>query len=158
MLGVAQWVVTLLFFCIEILPVMVKVLLNIGPLSNYEELLKNEEDIITDQAKLNRVTKRRDAQRRGREAEGHRQAHAPAGGRSRQEGQQHVAQHMEAILDVALADWSRQVQAKLSGQRPPGSLPGRRVVSSGPEGGMVGRVVRAPPAARPSMSPPRSRG
>ena len=36
MLSVAQWVVTLLFFCIEILPVMVKVLLNLGPLSIYE--------------------------------------------------------------------------------------------------------------------------
>ena len=57
MLSVAQWVVTLLFFCIEILPVMVKVLLNIGPLTTYETLLKNEEDMIKDRAKLTRVSR-----------------------------------------------------------------------------------------------------
>jgi hypothetical protein len=63
MLRVAQWVVTLLFFFIEILPVLVKVMLNIGPLSSYEKVLKSEEDIVGDRAKLKRVTKRRDAER-----------------------------------------------------------------------------------------------
>ena len=131
MLSVAQWVVTLLFFCIEILPVMIKVLLNIGPLSNYEELLKNEEDIITDQAKLDRVTKRRAAQREADRAEREAVKQEVIDKHMLQleenlgkKANSHVAQHMEDILDVALADWSRQVQAKLSGQRPPGSLPG----------------------------------
>ena len=84
----------------------------------------------------------------------------------------HVAQHMEAILDVALADWSRQVQAKLGVQLPPGSLPGPTGTVSGQvlpgspggfgapgaPGGTGASAVRAPPAARPSTSPARSRG
>ncbi len=119
MLGVAQWVVTLLFFCIEILPVMVKVLLNIGPLSTYERILKTEEDIITDRAKLKRVTSRRDAERESAKQiaidEDMRQLEEDLG----KKANRHVAKHMEAILDVALAEWSKQVQAKLNVQVPP---------------------------------------
>jgi Domain of unknown function (DUF4407) len=118
MLKVAQLVVTLLFFCIEILPVTVKVLLNIGPLSIYETLLKNEEDMITDQAKLTRVTRRRDAEREADKQiaidEDMRQREEDLGKRANK----HVAQHMEAILDVALTEWSRQVQARLGVQLP----------------------------------------
>ena len=137
-LGVAQWIVTLLFFCIEILPVMVKVLLNIGPLSTYETLLKNEEDIITDRAKLTRVTRRRDAER-----EADKQIAIDEDMRRREEdlgkkANKHVADYMEAILDVALAEWSRQVQAQLGGQLPPGSLPG-------PAGPVAGQGRPAPP-------------
>ena len=130
-LGTAQWVVTLLFFCIEILPVMVKVLLNIGPLSTYETLLKNEEDMITDRAKLTRVTRRRDAEREADKQiaidEHMRQLEEDLG----KKANEHVAQHMEAILDVALAEWSRQVQAKLGVQLPPGTLPGAAGTVSG---------------------------
>jgi hypothetical protein len=116
MLSIAQWVVTLLFFCIEILPVMVKVLLNIGPLSTYETLLKNEEDMITDQAKLTRVTKRRDAER-----EADKQIAIDEHMRQLEEGlgkkaNEHVARHMAVILDTALAEWSRQVQTTLGVQ------------------------------------------
>ena len=137
-LGVAQWIVTLLFFCIEILPVMVKVLLNIGPLSTYETLLKNEEDIITDRAKLTRVTRRRDAER-----EADKQIAIDEDMRRREEdlgkkANKHVAEHMEAILDVALAEWSRQVQAQLGTQLPPGTLPG-------PAGSVGGQGRPAPP-------------
>lgn len=118
-LRVAQVFVTLLFFCIEILPVMVKVLLNIGPLSVYETLLKNEEDIVTDRATLTRVTKRRDAER-----EADKQIAIDEHMRQLEEGlgrkaNQHVVDHMESILDVALADWSKQVKAQLGGQAPP---------------------------------------
>jgi hypothetical protein len=124
MLGVAQWVVTLLFFCIEILPVMVKVLLNIGPLSTYEVLLKNQEDMITDAAKLKRITRRRDAERESEKQiaidEDMREREKDLGIRANK----HVVKHMEAILDVALAEWSRQVQAKLNVQLPPGTQPG----------------------------------
>jgi hypothetical protein len=123
-LGAAQWIVTLLFFCIEILPVTVKVLLNIGPLSTYETLLKNEEDIITDQAKLTRVTRRRDAEREADKRiaidEHMRKLEEDLG----QKANQHVADHMEAILDVALEEWSRQVQAQLGVHVPPGIPPG----------------------------------
>ena len=118
-LRVAQVFVTLLFFCIEILPVMVKVLLNIGPLSVYETLLKNEEDIVTDRATLTRVTKRRDAER-----EADKQIAIDEHMRQLEEGlgkkaNQHVVDHMESILDVALADWSKQVKAQLGAQAPP---------------------------------------
>jgi Domain of unknown function (DUF4407) len=123
-LGAAQWIVTLLFFCIEILPVTVKVLLNIGPLSTYETLLKNEEDIITDQAKLTRVTRRRDAEREADKRiaidEDMRRREEDLGKRANK----HVAEHMEAILDVALEEWSRKVQAQLGAHLPPGTFPG----------------------------------
>ena len=123
-LGVAQWVVTLLFFCIEILPVTVKVLMNIGPLSTYEVLLKNEEDMIADQAKLTRVTTRRDAEREADKRialdEHMRQLEEGLG----KKANMHVANHMEQILDVALAEWSRNVQAGLSVKLPPQAQPG----------------------------------
>ena len=137
-LGAAQWIVTLLFFCIEILPVTVKVLLNIGPLSTYETLLKNEEDIITDQAKLTRVTRRRDAEREADKRiaidEHMRKLEEDLG----KKANQHVADHMEAILDVALAEWSRQVQTQLGAHLPPGALPGTA-------GSVGGQGLPAPP-------------
>lgn len=139
MLSVAQWVVTLLFFCIEILPVTVKVLLNIGPLSTYETLLKNEEDMITDRAKLTRVSRRRDAEREADTQiavdEHMRQLEEDLG----KKANKHVAQHMEAILDVALAEWSRQVQAQLGVQPSAGTLPGSA-------GTVSGQVLPGPPA------------
>jgi hypothetical protein len=138
MLSVAQWVVTLLFFCIEILPVMVKVLLNIGPLTTYETLLKNEEDMITDRAKLTRVTRRRDAEREAEKQiaidEHMRQLEEKLG----KKANEHVAEHMEAILDVALAEWSRQVKAKLGVQLPPGT-------AAGPTGIATGQVLPRSP-------------
>ena len=123
MLGVAQWVVTLLFFFIEILPVMVKVLLNIGPLSPYEKVLKSEEDIITDRAKLRRVTKRRDSERAA-----DKDIAVDEDMRKREEAlgikaNAHVARHMETILDAALAEWTRKVQAQLGVQPVPGARP-----------------------------------
>ena len=130
MLGVAQWVVTLLFFCIEILPVMVKVLLNLGPLSPYEVVLKNEEDIATDRVKLTRVTKRRDAERQAEKQQAindhMRQLEEDLG----KKANEHVARHMEAILDVALGEWSRKVQAKL-GVQVPGTVNGQVVPGPG---------------------------
>ena len=136
MLGVAQWVVTLLFFCIEILPVMVKVLMNIGPLSTYEVLLKNEEDMIADQAKLTRVTRRRDAEREADKRialdEHMRQLEEDLG----KKANTHVAKHMEQILDVALAEWSRNVQAGLGVQLPPQAQPGGNAAGTPPRPGV----------------------
>jgi hypothetical protein len=154
MLGVAQWVVTLLFFCIEILPVMVKVLLNLGPLSPYEVVLKNEEHIATDEVKLRRVTKRRDAERQAEKqtAIDEHMRHLEEG--LGKKANEHVARHMEAILDAALEQWSRQVQSQLGVQVPPGAVNGQ--VVSGPglpgangsaaaSGGPVRRVTGAHP-------------
>jgi hypothetical protein len=156
-LSVAQWVVTLLFFCIEILPVTVKLLLNIGPLSTYETLLKNEEDMISDQAKLTRVTKRRDAEREADKRiaidEHMRQLEEDLG----KKANEHVAKAMETILDVALTEWSRQVQARLGVQLPgqaPGGSPGRvsssqpRLSLTGPQS-TLGANGTQPPAGQP---------
>lgn len=119
-LALAQWIVTLLFFFIEILPVMVKFLLNIGPLSLYELALKNEEDSITDVMKTSRVTKRQDVER-----EALKQQAIDEDMRQREEAlgkmaNAHVAAHMESILKQALTNWSAQVQSQLGGQMPSG--------------------------------------
>ena len=152
-LATAQWVVTLLFFFIEILPVMVKVLLNIGPLSTYEKVLKAEEDIIADRVKLMRVTKRRDSERAAEKDiavdEDMRKREEALGIRANQ----FVADHMEIILDAALAEWSRRAQAQLNVQLPPGTvLPGTRlpgtppgaVPGTGAGGGRGGRGLTSP--------------
>jgi hypothetical protein len=122
-LGLAQWIVTLLFFFIEILPVMVKFLLNMGPLSLYEVALKNEEDSKIDQFKTTRVTKRQDIER-----EALKQQAIDEDMRQREEAlgkmaNAHVAAHMETILTQALRNWSTQVQSQLGGQLP-GGVPG----------------------------------
>lgn len=151
MLSAAQWIVTLLFFCIEILPVMVKVLLNIGPLSTYETLLKNEEDIITDKAKLTRVTRRRDAEKEADKQiaidQHMRQLEEDLG----KKANVHVAQHMEAILDVALAEWSRQVQANLGVQLAPGTMPRAA-------GTVGGQVLPGSPGGYGGVSAPGTHG
>lgn len=153
-LSVAQWVVTLLFFCIEILPVTVKVLLNIGPLSTYESLLKNEEDMITDQAKLTRVTRRRDAEREADKRiaidQHMRQLEEDLG----KKANQHVADAMEVILDLALAEWSKQVQSQLGVQLPPGNSPGGYGAAGGP-GGQGSAGVPGGPSGRVTGSQPR---
>lgn len=135
-LKVAQWVVTLLFFLIEILPVMVKFLLNMGPLSLYEVALKNEEDSRVDEFKTTRVTKRQDIER-----EALKQQAIDEDMRQREEqlgkmANAHVAAHMEVILTQALNNWSTQVQSQLGGQIPGGApgaggaVPQRRITGA----------------------------
>ena len=141
----AQLMVTLLFFFIEILPVLVKFLLNIGPLSLYEIALKNEENLITDTMKTSRVTRRQDIER-----EALKQQAIDEDMRQREEAlgkmaNAHVAAHMETILKQALTNWSVQVQSQLGGQltggapdtghpapRPVGSGSHRRLSLTGP--------------------------
>ena len=139
-LGTAQWVVTLLFFFIEILPVMVKFLLNIGPLSLYEVALKNAEDSITDTMKTTRVTRRQDIER-----EALKQQAIDEDMRQREEAlgkmaNAHVAAHMETLLTQALTNWSMQVQSQLGGPTPvspPGAAgrgsPGAKPGVTGPQ-------------------------
>jgi hypothetical protein len=62
----------------------------------------------------------------------------------------HVAKHMEAILDVALAEWSRQVQAKLNVQLPPGTLPG----ASGLLGGLADKAGSGAYGMPPALGAP----
>jgi hypothetical protein len=163
-LAVAQWVVTLLFFSIEILPVTVKVLLNIGPLSLYEQVLKTEEDIVADRSKHRRVVARQDTEREANKQiaidEHMRQLEEDLGKRANT----HVAAHMEAILDVALLEWSRQVQAKLGVQLPPGTIPAATGLAGGAGGtgspaagastGLTGPQPRLSITAPQPASPP----
>jgi hypothetical protein len=143
-LGLAQWIVTLLFFFIEILPVMVKFLLNMGPLSLYEVALKNEEDSKIDEFKTRRVTKRQDIER-----EALKQQAIDEDMRQREEAlgkmaNAHVAAHMETILTQALRNWSTQVQSQLGGQLPGGipnmgsAVPQRRITGAQPQLGITG--------------------
>ena len=110
--------------------------MNIGPLSTYEVLLKNEEDMIADQAKLTRVTRRRDAEREADKRialdEHMRQLEEDLG----KKANTHVAKHMEQILDVALAEWSRNVQAGLGVQLPPQAQPGGNAAGTPPRPGV----------------------
>jgi Domain of unknown function (DUF4407) len=157
-LRLAQIVVTLLFFFIELLPVTVKFLLNLGPPSTYEKVAKLEEEKILDQARLGRLTQRRNAERESDEQ----QKKADAATRVRVNvaedmsnreqalgihANEHVAGKMEEILDAALQEWSEQVRAKLNGAAAHpngnGSLPHPQMWQAGsgfgldPDGGML---------------------
>lgn len=182
-LFLAQVVVTLLFFFIEILPVMVKFMLNMGPLSDYETVAKAEGEKIKDRAKLDRVNARRDAERDSDEQmklkDGHSSTRANVAKdmRRREEAlgvraNEHVASEMEAILDAQLAEWSRRVQAQLGGRgqqgngAPPGPPgPGSGYNASGAQNGngwphgtpaWPGNV--AAPPARQTWTPPPATG
>jgi hypothetical protein len=125
MLMLSHLTVMALFFLIELLPVLVKFLLNLGALDAYEKVLKTEEEKITDKVRLDRLTLRRDAERTSDEKrkteDGASQARiAVAEDRSRREqalgirANKYVAQKMESILDAALLHWSAQVTATLN--------------------------------------------
>lgn len=154
----AQVVVTLLFFFIELLPVTVKFLLNLGPPSTYEKVGKLEEEEILDQARLNRLMQRRNAERESDEQ----QKKADAATRVRVNvaedmsnreqamgihANEHVAGKMEEVLDAALQEWSEQVRAKLNAGAAQvngnGSSPYPQTWTSGsgfgldPDGGML---------------------
>jgi hypothetical protein len=124
-LVIAQLIVTALFFLIEILPVSVKILLNLNQLTMYESVVKLEDDMVLDGKRQSRLSARREAQRAARNRE---EAGADMQRREQdlaKRANEHVAREMEAILDVALQEWSSQVRASL-GRPPggPGSLPG----------------------------------
>jgi hypothetical protein len=125
-LFLAQLIVTLLFFLVELLPVAVKFLLNVGPPSAYEKVVKLEDEKVVDKARLDRLAERRKAERESDEER--KKADAASRGRinvaedmSRREeamgiqANEHVAGKMEEVLDVALQEWSVQVRARLNG-------------------------------------------
>lgn len=126
----------LLFFLISILPVMAKILLSLGPPTAYEQVARYKEEEIVDAARARRIETRRREERQSAA-----QTVVEEDMRIREEAlgkraNEHVAQHMEAILDVALAEWSRQVQSQLgvaekSGQGSTGQI-GNAAQQSGP--------------------------
>jgi uncharacterized membrane protein YgcG len=102
-----------LFFLIEILPVTVKFLLNIGPPSAYEVVAQLREDELIDAASIRRIESRRIS-----EAKSQIRINVEADMREKEEdlgrhANARVADEMTKVLDVALQEWSRQVRAKL---------------------------------------------
>jgi hypothetical protein len=125
----AQLIVTALFFLIEILPVTVKLLLNLAPPTSYDKVAESQAKTITDRADLKRIAARRDAEResdedrRQRDGESRVRVNVADDMRTREEAlgvraNEHVAKEMETILDAQLTVWARQVQAQL-GLPPP---------------------------------------
>jgi hypothetical protein len=112
-LQTARLAVLALFFLIEILPVMVKFLLNIGPPSAYEVVAQLREDELIDAAQVRRIESRRIG-----EAKSQIRINVEADMREKEEdlgrrANSCVAGEMTKVLDVALQEWSRQVRAKL---------------------------------------------
>jgi hypothetical protein len=112
-LQAARLAVLALFFLIEILPVTVKFLLNIGPLSAYEVVARLAED-----ERIDAATTRRIEARRTEEAGSQARVSVQADMRRREEDlgrhvNQQVAAEITKILDASLRDWGRQALASL---------------------------------------------
>jgi hypothetical protein len=138
----ARLAVLALFFLIEILPVSVKFLLNLGPLTAYEDALISRDAEKTDKINLRRAERRRldegESEERVIEAESYRsiemgklKAHVKVEENMRDRevelgvhANDHVAGEMKTILDVALCEWSREVQAMLGSGGPAGGAAG----------------------------------
>src|SRR5215470_3363529 len=117
-LRAARLAVLALFFLIEILPVTVKFLLNMGPLSAYEVVARLREDEAIDAATTHRVESRRLA-----EASSQVRVRMQADLRRKEEDlgwyvNRQVAAEMTKILDASLQEWSRQARASLPGGGP----------------------------------------
>jgi hypothetical protein len=114
-LQAARLAVLALFFLIEILPVTVKFLLNMGPLSAYEVVARLKEDELIDAASTHRIEARR-----MEEARSQVRVRVQADMRTKEEDlgrhvNQQVAEEVTKILDAELQEWSRQVRAQLPG-------------------------------------------
>ena len=113
-LEAARLVVLLLFLFIEILPVTVKLLLNLGPPSAYEAVAKLKEDELLDSMRI-----RRTEERRIEEARSQIRINVESDMRRREKdlgkrANEHVATEMQRILDAALQEWSNRVRAKMA--------------------------------------------
>jgi hypothetical protein len=158
----AHLTIMALFFFIEILPVLVKILLNLGPLDAYEKVLRTEEETAAEKVRRERLTERRKAERildedRRKEDAASRVRIKVAEDKSDREqtlgikANKFVAQRMETILDAALQQWSAQVTAMLNntpvntgGPRPPGATT--------PNGAGVPPTVPGMPATGPAAN------
>jgi hypothetical protein len=123
-LDAAQWIVTALFFLIEILPVTVKLLLNIAPPTAYDLVAEKQAKIVTDQADRDRLVARRDAERRADEegqledGKSRTRINVANDMRAREEAlgvqaNEQTAKQMQAIVEAQLTQWGQQVQDHL---------------------------------------------
>ena len=113
-LKTAQVTVFVLFFLIEILPVTVKFLLNMGPRSAYEAIAEHQEEQAARLALMRLDEERYIEEEKSRDRINveslMRQKEKDLG----QQANQYVASQMEDIMDAALAEWRSAVQAKLA--------------------------------------------
>jgi hypothetical protein len=113
--------VGLLFFLIEILPVMVKILLSLCPETPYEAIARARDDTLMDQARIQRAEQRLRA-----EDESRARTNVEADMRRREEelgkrANEHVAREMTGIIDQQLRKWSLKVRGQLAGPAANGS-------------------------------------
>jgi hypothetical protein len=147
----AQLIVTLLFFLIEILPVTVKLLLNLAPPTAYDKVAESQGKMITDQVDLKRIAARRDTERESNEhrkredGESRVRINVADDMRKREEAlgvraNEHVANEMQTILDAQLGEWARQVRSQLGLSAQPNALPN----GAGPHQGNTAQYGNAP--------------
>ncbi len=101
-LNAARWLLFLLFVVIDCMPVMIKVMLNLGPENNYDRLLEGEEEKQRDVAAVNRDFRKA--------------AEMMAAGTLFGEAQSKLAGWSAAIAEVTqkiIATWKRVVDKKL---------------------------------------------
>ena len=105
--------VFLLFFIIEILPVTVKALLNLGPPSAYDMEAAFDEELHKDRAQIRRVEERRveegKSETRGALEDDMRERETKIG----KGANHHVAGEMQSIVELALNEWSDLVRDEL---------------------------------------------
>jgi len=119
-----------LFFIIEVLPVSVKFLLNLGEEAAYEVAARLKNDASNDKQQIKRAESRtleeHASQDRIAAADAQRIVNADMRGREVELGKranEYVADHMQDILDAALLEWSNQVKSTLNGAGGNGSGP-----------------------------------
>jgi hypothetical protein len=149
-LAAARWTVLALFFVIEILPVTVKALLNLGRPTAYEQVAIEKEGEIIDREQVRRVEKRRieeeESQARVRDAQGRirrdelesetkvkieegkqqTRTKVEEDMRLREEdigksANEYVASEMTKVLDSALKEWGDRIRDRLSSDVGPAS-------------------------------------
>jgi len=114
LMNAAHWAIAGLFFMIELLPVIVKFMLNWGPPSLYERVKKLDGESLLDEAKVRRNADRR---RIEEDSKKRRDIEDDMRGREKHLGIKanvHVAGEMEKILEIALQRWSDDVTATLN--------------------------------------------
>jgi hypothetical protein len=140
--------VGLLFFLIEILPVMVKILLSICPDTAYEVIAKAKDDTLMDEARIQRAEDRLRAEDASRA-----RVHVEADMRKREEAlgkraNEHVAREMTGIIDLELRKWSQLVR----GQVAAGSAQAAPGIAGPTAGTLPARHSASQPAASGSAS------
>jgi hypothetical protein len=118
-LGVAHFFIFLLFLMIEMLPVIIKILLSVGPESAYEKAVRSKEDTKIHEIETRQSTDRevlRDREKVRTSVEADMRAREQSLGKR---ANAHVATEMENILSLALQDWSREVRSRMTSNTPP---------------------------------------